>query len=269
MVPRSLLHLSIFASLVAASKQCYFPSGDVALDDVPCFSGDADSPCCSKDSICLSNGFCYGISQPYTLSRGSCTNKNWPADGGCDDKCSDATDMRNKGCALPFYHFMDKKPYYCANSVVVNSSGDLACYAGSPFTLNSGELVSGKAALANYTSGNISSNSTSDSSTTACPTTPSDENKGANDNTEGKNNNAVVIGAGVGIPLGVLLLTALGWALFERRKRLSAQALVAGLQSQGATTSTYWDRPGQKSGYSPPSELSAYKPPQELETTFR
>lgn len=177
--------------------------------------------------------------------------------------------MRNKGCALPFYHFMDKKPYYCANSVVVNSSGDLACYAGSPFTLNSGELVSGKAALANYTSGNISSNSTSDSSTTACPITPSDENKGANDNTEGKNNNAVVIGAGVGIPLGVLLLTALGWALFERRKRLSAQALVAGLQSQGAATTTCWDRPGQESGHSPPSELSAYKPPQELDTTFR
>lgn len=180
-----------------------------------------------------------------------------------------ATDMRNTGCALPFYHVMDKKPYYCANSVVVNSSGDLACYPGSPFTLNSGELISGKAALANYTTGDTSSNSTSDSSTTACPTTPSDENKAGNGNTEGKNNNAVVIGAGVGIPLGVLLLTALGWALFERRKRLSAQALVAGLQSQAAATTTYWDRPGQKSGYSPPSELSAYKPPQELETPFR
>jgi hypothetical protein len=177
--------------------------------------------------------------------------------------------MRNKGCALPFYHIMDEKPYYCANSVVVNSSGDLACYAGSPFTLNSGELISGKAALANYTSAHISSNSTSNASTTACPTTPSDENKGANDNTEGKNNNAVAIGAGVGIPLGVLLLTALGWALFERRKRLSAQALVAGLQSQAAATPTYWDGPGQKSGYSPPTELSAYKPPQELETTSR
>ncbi|KAJ5427202.1 hypothetical protein N7465_002272 [Penicillium sp. CMV-2018d] len=269
MVLRSLLHLSIFASLVAASKQCYFPSGDVALDDVPCFSGAADSPCCSKNSICLSNGLCYGISQPYSLSRGSCTNKDWPAGSGCDDKCSDATNMRNKGCALPFYHIIDKKPYYCANSVVVNSSGDLACYAGSPFTLNSGELVSGKAALANYTSVDTSSNTTSDSSTTACPTTPSDENKGGNDETEGKNNNAVAIGAGVGIPLGVLLLTALGWALFERRKRLSAQALVAGLQSQAAAPTSHGDSPGQKSGYSPPSELSAYKPPQELETTFR
>lgn len=177
--------------------------------------------------------------------------------------------MRNRGCALPFYHITDEKPYYCANSVVVNSSGDLACYAGSPFTLNSGELVSGKAALANYTTGDTSSNSTSNSSTTACPTTLSDENKGDNDNTGGKNNNAVVIGAGVGIPLGVLLLTALGWALFERRKRLSAQALVAGSQSQAAATTPYWDRPGRKSGYAPPSELSAYKPPQELETTFR
>lgn len=176
--------------------------------------------------------------------------------------------MRNKGCALPLHHIMDKKSYYCANSVVINSSGDLACYAGSPFTINSGELISGKAALANYTSGDTSSNTTSDSSTTACPTTPG-EDKGGNDNTEGGNNNAVAIGAGVGIPLGVLLLTALGWALFERRKRLSAQALVAGSQSQAAATSPSWDRPGQKSGYVPPSELSAYKPPQELETTSR
>lgn len=33
------------------------------------------------------------------------------------------------------------------------------------------------------------------------------------------------IGAGVGIPLGIPALTALGWALFERRK--NAQATVA------------------------------------------
>ena len=89
MVARTLLHLFIFVHLVAADRTCYFPGGDVAIDDVPCFSGEADSPCCSKNSLCLSNGFCYGLSQPYALSRGSCTNKNWPANGACDDKCSD------------------------------------------------------------------------------------------------------------------------------------------------------------------------------------
>ncbi|CAI7567462.1 unnamed protein product [Penicillium glandicola] len=266
MIPRTLLPLSIFAYLVAADKECYFPNGDVAVDDVPCFSGDADSPCCSKNSICLSNGFCYGIPQPYTLSRGSCTNKDWPTDGGCDDKCSEATDMRDKGCALPFYHYSDDTAYYCANSIIVNSTGDLACYAGSPFTLNDAGLISGKAVLANYTISDTSSNSTSSSNTTACSTTLSSANKESNDK-DGKNNNNLAIGAGVGIPLGVLLLTALGWALFERSQRLSVQAMMAGLESQAALTATYEDTQGHAPFYSPPGELSAQKPLRELATT--
>ncbi|OQE89388.1 hypothetical protein PENNAL_c0014G02924 [Penicillium nalgiovense] len=279
MVLRTLLRLFIFVYLVAANKTCYFPGGDVAIDDVPCFPGDADSPCCSKSSLCLSNGFCYGLSQPYALSRGSCTNKNWPANGACDDKCSDgkqisfksdfysnqkpnslflvaATERRNSGCALPLYRYIDKKPYYCADSVTVNSTGDTACHAGSPFTLENAELITDKAALANYTSSTSSdtgSNSTSNSNTTLS----GDPKKG----------NDVAVGAGVGVPLGVLLLTALAWALFERRKRLSVQAMVEGLQSQVVETAAYRNMQGQTPVYNPPSELSAYKPPQELETT--
>ncbi|KAJ5229303.1 hypothetical protein N7489_010011 [Penicillium chrysogenum] len=253
MVPRTLLHLLIFVYLVVADKTCYFPSGDVAIDDVPCFSGDADSPCCSKNSLCLTNGFCYGLSQPYTLSRGSCTNKNWPANGACDDKCSGATERRNSGCALPLYRYIDKEPYYCADSVTVNSTGDTACLAGSPFALGNAELITDKAALANYTFSDTGSNSTSNSNTTL--------------SSDAKKDNDVAIGAGVGVPLGVLLLTALIWALFERRKRLSVQAMVEGLQSQVAETAAYRNMQGQTPLYSPPSELSAYKPPQELETT--
>ncbi|KXG54178.1 uncharacterized protein PGRI_073220 [Penicillium griseofulvum] len=146
---------------------------------------------------------------------------------------------------------------------MVGPSNELTCYAGSPFTLDRGDLVWDKAALTNYTYGGDSSNSTSPSNTTTCPTastTPSSENK------DGKGNNDVAIGAGVGIPLGVLLLTALGWALFERRKRLSVQATMAGLQSQAAAAQ--WDVQRQAPVYSPPSELSAAgKPPQELATT--
>ncbi|OQE42119.1 hypothetical protein PENCOP_c004G08054 [Penicillium coprophilum] len=259
MIPHILLHLSIFAYLVIAEKRCYYPSGNLAVDDVPCFSRDTDSPCCSKDSICLSNGLCYGMAQPFALSRGSCTNKDWPIEGGCDDKCSKATALRNGGCALPLFRVEDKKSYYCANSIIVSPSNELACYAGAPFTLDPAELVLDKALLANYTSSDTSSNSTSTSNTTACPTTSSSANK------DGKGSNDLAIGAGVGIPLGVLLLTALGWAFFERRKRLSAQAMVAGLQSQAAVT--YRETQGQTSVYSPPSELSTQKPPQELATT--
>ncbi|KAJ5194228.1 hypothetical protein N7491_001564 [Penicillium cf. griseofulvum] len=173
--------------------------------------------------------------------------------------------MRNRGCALPLHHVKDRKSYYCANSITVGPSNEIACYAGSPFTLDRADLIWDKAALTNYTYGDTCSNSTSASNTTACPTAPPAP---SSENRDAKDNNDLAIGAGVGIPLGVLLLTALGWALFERRKRLSVQATVAGLQSQAAATKQ--DMPGQAPVYSPPSELSAAgKPPQELATTSR
>ncbi|KAJ6072844.1 hypothetical protein N7467_010929 [Penicillium canescens] len=161
--------------------------------------------------------------------------------------------MRAEGCALPLYRYIDDKPYYCANAVTLNSSGDLGCYAGSPFTLNSGELVWDKAALANYTLSDNNSESTSNGTLN-------------NKNENAKDNNDVAIGAGVGVPLGVLLLTALGWALYERKKRHSLQALVAGIHSQAAVAQL--NTQGNTPVYTPLRELpDTQKPPQELATS--
>lgn len=167
--------------------------------------------------------------------------------------------MRAQGCALPLYQYIDGKPHYCANAVTLNSSGDLGCYVGSPFTLNSGELVWGKAALTNYT---LSDNSSTSSSNSA-----SNSNGTLNKNNKnGNDNNDVAIGAGVGVPLGVLLLTALGWALYERKKRHSLHALVAGLQSQTAVAQL--STQGNTPVYTPLRELpDTQKPPPELATS--
>jgi hypothetical protein len=75
----------------------------------------------------------------------------------------------------------------------------------------------------------------------------------------------VAIGAGVGVPLGVLLLTALGCALYERKERHSLQALVAGTQSQAAVAqlSTQGNTPVYTFGELPDTR----KPPQELATS--
>jgi hypothetical protein len=167
--------------------------------------------------------------------------------------------MRAEGCALPLYQYIDDKPYYCANAVTLNSSGDLSCYAGSPFTLNSGELVWDKAALANYTLSDNNSKSTSNSASNSNGTLN-------NKNENAKDNNDVAIGAGVGVPLGVLLLTALGWALYERKKRHSLQALVAGIHSQAAVAQL--NTQGNTPVYTPLRELpDTQKRPQELATS--
>jgi hypothetical protein len=175
--------------------------------------------------------------------------------------------MRAEGCALPLYKYIDNTPYYCANAVTLNSSGNLGCYAGSPFTLNSGKLVWDKAALTNYTLIDNSSKSTSNSSSSS--SNPASNTNGTlnNKNTNG-NDHDVAIGAGVGVPLGVLLLTALGWALYERKKRHSLQALVAGLQSQAAVTQL--STQGNTPAYTRLRELpDTQKPPQELPTSER
>jgi hypothetical protein len=70
----------------------------------------------------------------------------------------------------------------------------------------------------------------------------------------------------VGVPLGVLLLTALGWALYERKKRHSLQALVAGTQSQAAVAQL--STQGNTPVYTPLGELpDTRKAPQELATS--
>jgi len=74
---------------------------------------------------------------------------------------------------------------------VSNGSSAVCANDQDSFKLASGTVIPGRAYLSNLTTKDSGNN----------------------------NNRDVAIGAGVGVPLGVLLLTALGWALFERKKR--------------------------------------------------
>lgn len=84
-----------------------------------------------------------------------------------------------------------------------NSTGTECENGDPPFVLEDGEMIFGRAALAMNGSG-----STPDSSPDSSP-----------DSETGCSNNEVAIGAGVGVPLGVLALAAVGWAFYERRRK--------------------------------------------------
>lgn len=81
MASRSLLRGLAWLSLVSlipvvSAAQCYYPDGTESVDE-PCYDTDGATFCCGADSICLDNKLCLSVDQPFTLSRGSCTDKDW------------------------------------------------------------------------------------------------------------------------------------------------------------------------------------------------
>ncbi|KAL3430417.1 hypothetical protein BDV09DRAFT_199690 [Aspergillus tetrazonus] len=205
-----LLHLlCILLFPVLSTATCYYPSGNPATSDVQCTPGK-NSACCGNGAICLSNGYCLGIVQPFGLSRGSCTDPSFQIDE-CAKECLDI--QRDTGCAIVPYNVTYEGVTYCCNSIVNNRS-DIrpACASGTdPITLLSATIIPGAALLENY-----SLQSDTDSANTSAPSNQSEMETCP----DSSSSNTAVIGAGVGVPLGVIGLVGIAWALLERRKRL-------------------------------------------------
>ncbi|KAJ5888023.1 hypothetical protein N7495_008064 [Penicillium taxi] len=66
------------------TRSCYYPDGSISSGSVPC-SSDETTSCCGPSNICLSNGLCLDATQPFVLSRGACTSRNWGS--GCPTEC--------------------------------------------------------------------------------------------------------------------------------------------------------------------------------------
>ncbi|EFQ97853.1 hypothetical protein MGYG_00892 [Nannizzia gypsea CBS 118893] len=164
----------------------------------------------------MTNGYCLESTQPYTLGRGSCTDKTWSTSSGCPNPCSKITATKSTGCSVPLYSFLDGKALYCANSIIANSSSSTTCAENTdPFPINPGDVITDKALLARASCTVPRLN----------PTSPGNDLIPASAasmpvNHGNLSNTYVAIGAGVGVPLGVIAIGAIGWALYERKKRL-------------------------------------------------
>ncbi|OJJ00941.1 hypothetical protein ASPVEDRAFT_107469, partial [Aspergillus versicolor CBS 583.65] len=189
---------------VDSERKCYFPSGVLAVADVPC-SGEQYTSCCDHRAICLSNGLCMSTTiQPYTLSRGSCTNQKW--DQGCPQYCADCNP--DGGCGLFTFSYKSKVAQYCCGSADVSNT-TTKCYDGSnAFRVPDAEAVPGYALLGNITSFNASTDSPDSPNNTSCPI----------EQTNTSSCHETAVGAGIGVPLGVIALASVAWALWERRK---------------------------------------------------
>jgi len=116
---------------------------------------------------------------------------------------------------------------WCCGSPVV-SNGSITCAPGAgPFTFPNGYVITDRSAT--VTTSSTASETPAASTTTvtllasasSCPST---------------SNHDAAIGAGVGVPLGALLVAALCWGAWERRQRGRQQANMQMVQPAYITT---------------------------------
>ncbi|KAL2847898.1 hypothetical protein BJX68DRAFT_105559 [Aspergillus pseudodeflectus] len=203
------LTLTLALTVLTTAQTCYNPDRTISSNAVPC-SSDDDTFCCGSDAICLSNGYCLSVTvQPYSLYRGSCTDSGWG--DFCAYYCVNFLTGTN-ALITSVGTNDDGRAIYCCGYQSANQTIDECANGDAPFVLEDGEMVFGRAALADA-SEDSSSSSTTSTSPTATGTDASTEPSTCS-------NNDVAIGAGVGVPLGMLALSAVAWALLERRRRV-------------------------------------------------
>ncbi|MCJ1369197.1 hypothetical protein MMC20_000406 [Loxospora ochrophaea] len=70
----------------AVADECYFPSGDEAGGNVPCYPDLPESPCCAVGWACLENDLCSSTANVSSLAVGT------PARGSCTDPSFSSTE---------------------------------------------------------------------------------------------------------------------------------------------------------------------------------
>ncbi|KAH8879919.1 hypothetical protein GQ53DRAFT_755549 [Thozetella sp. PMI_491] len=210
MVARQFLMLALAGSTAWAaesSKTCFFPDGSVAAADVPCTNGTY-SHCCGTTGICLTNGFCMNSgSQPFTISRGSCTDSSWGS--SCPSRCHGSSDNPGGGIAIVLFQITNGVSTYCCGNPLV-SNGKLACPNDqAAFTLNNADLIFGVGYLNGYTNVTSAATNTTGNTSNSTNSTTTDTCTKSNE---------LAVGAGVGVGLGAIAIAAIAWALWERRR---------------------------------------------------
>ncbi|KAL4887668.1 hypothetical protein BJY04DRAFT_212696 [Aspergillus karnatakaensis] len=210
--------------LSAQGQTCYNPDRTISSSSTPC-SADSNTFCCGDDSICLSTGYCLSVtSQPYQLYRGACTNSSW------GDFCAYYCVNYRTATRAPITTVgtnADGRAIYCCGEASGNQTTSECSNGDPPFILEDGELVFGRAALADASSNSTSSsNGNGNGSGDEDSPADSDSDSDAEGTCSSSTCHSTAIGAGVGVPLGVLALSAIAWALLERRRRIGAAAGV-------------------------------------------
>lgn len=155
------------------------------------------------------------------------------------------------------YNVTESDILYCCNSIVNSPDEEFpACDSGEPFTIESGVFMPGVALLEGYVKASeVNSTSSCTNTTTDSPDTEDEDTQDA-----GSSNHDVAIGAGVGVPLGVIAIVSIAWALYERSQRRKL------LQAAPPTITTVGPFPGENKQWGHHELPSDNQAPSELPT---
>ncbi|KAF2260475.1 hypothetical protein CC78DRAFT_536359 [Lojkania enalia] len=245
-------------------KTCYFPDleAKIPTGDVPCVS-EGESFCCGQGFACLSNKLCKftafaGEQKPGQpiYGRGSCTDSSWNSPD-CPNYCiaPEDGDTMDNGASLGKCANTIKDRYYCINNLTLPLIGsndlDSLCsdakyymeFEVSETTLTiigvAQSSTSSSTSTPTITPSFTNTASTDSISTTSAVSAPGDTSSPTIESNA--RDLSVPIGAGVGVPLGVIVIGAAGILFYRYRYRRSRTAAKSQRYTQEVRNGPIWE----------------------------
>ena len=250
----------------STTATCWYPDQSTeATNDRPCNSGNGFSACCGADNICLSNGYC--ILGGVFINRGSCTDQSWK-DGACPQQCRTGTP--NHGTTIYQCEDQDINPLVACDTVSNCPNGNFSFpsynyvirdYQVASLGLSSGFTITTDAADAATSTTSFSEIATT-SSLPVAGTTSCAAEQSLQAAFEREQNKVVAVGAGLGVPLGLLLLLIpiLFWL---ERKRGNRRVIEQGM-NRGSRIDNVDSGVQKGMSFGSPTELGEDRAYQEL-----
>ncbi|KAK0292111.1 hypothetical protein LTR35_001540 [Friedmanniomyces endolithicus] len=221
-----------FVSL-AYAQSCYWPAETQADSNwTPCDASQNVSHCCHAEDLCLNNGYCFaqagsGNGFPNRLVRGACTDRSWQS-SSCPQYCADVSAGGEQTIAL----VQDEaNGWFCCGfgTLFFNGSNCTTATRGSnaPFNLHPELAIldrsNGATTLSTAAGATAVTGGTASTVTSTVVVTANAASLGATGS--GGSTSVVAVGAGVAVPLGILLIavSAIAVLLWRRNKRLIQQ----------------------------------------------
>ena len=260
---------------------CYDSDRNIISNAQPCATTTDFTYCCDENAICMENGICL---QDLFPTVGTCTDPSWH-DTSCPHYCSLGGSTHRMSMitmkaltGLATESMNQTSPYklrYCGGSNWACSSDGCADYDHWPISPNLVLRDYQVASLGLKGVVTISPTSTSASETASntasgtvarisCPTVPTANCANASSSSPSQTVSAV--GAGLGVPLGVLAILFLGLFLWERKKNQKLRSTDPNTKDPGPAPP--YGHPYSPLGMNPNTETSYPAPPLEHEHPF-
>lgn len=121
--------LAAFPGWPGAQAACYYPSGRIAPNDIPCRDDTPHAACCGQGYACLSNGICQATGEELQAPgasefvRGACTDREWRS-SSCPLFCiEEDVDFLDGGNGIFKCGDTAEDLYYCINTRTVEETG--------------------------------------------------------------------------------------------------------------------------------------------------